>query len=126
MSLKSILKKIGIFSSLKKIFIKIGLLEEKKILYKIGNKKKHNALVDTLIPQDGFEIGDNFTSAPGAIITAHDASTAKHTQGMKYRIEKVIIGDNVFLGANSVVLPGVKIGNNSIYRSRSDCYKRCF
>src|SRR5690606_1850730 len=55
---------------------------------------------------------DNFISAPGSLITAHDASTFLFSR--KYRVEKVIIGNNVFLGANSVVLPGVTIGDNVI------------
>ena len=109
--LKFLLKKIGLLKPLTKVLIKIGYIKEKEIRYKIGNMKGHNALIDTLIPQM-VEIGDNFTSAPGVIITAHDASTYKHLR--KYRIEKVIIGDNVFIGANSVVLPGIKIGNNAI------------
>ena len=109
--IKQILKKIRIFNIVKRFFIKFGFIDEKKTLYKIGNMKQHNAQIDTLIPQM-VEIGDNFISAPGVIITAHDASTSLH--GDQYRIEKIIIGDNVFLGANSVILPGVHIGDNVI------------
>ena len=109
--LKRILKKLGLFNIVRGAFVKIGFVEEKKILYKIGNVKRHNAQIDTLIPQM-VEIGDNFTSAPGVQITAHDASTFKHTG--KYRIEKVTIGNNVFIGANSVILPGVTLGDNVI------------
>jgi serine acetyltransferase len=58
------------------------------------------------------EIGDNFISAPGSIILSHDTSTVTHTG--KLRIEKTVIGNNVFLGANAVVLPGIKIGDGSI------------
>ncbi|WP_241152409.1 acyltransferase [Vaginisenegalia massiliensis] len=64
-----------------------------------------------MVPQC-VEIGDNFISAPYSIVLAHDASTFFHSG--KYRVEKTIIGNNVFLGAHSVVLPGVKIGNNVI------------
>jgi len=109
--LKKMLEKIGFLEIIRSFLIKVGIIEEKKILYKIGNMKQHNAQIDTLIPQM-VEIGDNFTSAPGAIISAHDASTYKHVR--EYRIEKVIIGNNVFLGANSVILPGVHIGDNVI------------
>lgn len=70
-----------------------------------------NSLIDTLFPEL-IEIGDEFVSAPGSIILAHDASTLIHTG--KYRIQKTQIGNRVFLGANSVVLPGVTIGNNVI------------
>lgn len=90
---------------------KLRLKKEEPIKYKIGKMNYHNSLIDTLIPQM-VEIGENFVSAPNSIILAHDASTFYHTG--KYRVEKTIIGDNVFLGANATILPGVKVGNNSI------------
>ena len=79
--------------------------------YKIGNVKHHNTHIDTLVP-NLIEIGDNFISAPGSFILAHDASLLA-TYG-KYKFGKTIIGNNVFLGVNSVVLPGVKIGSNVV------------
>ena len=83
----------------------------KEVKYKIGNIKNNNSHIDTLIPQF-VEIGDNFVSAPGSIILAHDASLFKHTG--YYRIEKTKIGNDVFLGANAVVLPGISIGDGAI------------
>lgn len=103
---------------MKKIILKIGkyiynryFKKEDVIKYKHGVNFHNNGHIDSLNPQF-VEIGDNFVSAPGSIITAHDASTFLFTK--KYRIEKVKIGNNVFLGANSVILPGVTIGNNVI------------
>ena len=64
-----------------------------------------------------IEIGDNVTMAPRVHILCHDAST-KHF--MNYtKIGRVTIGDNVFIGAESVVLPGVTIGNNVIVGANS-------
>lgn len=82
-----------------------------KPLYKIGKGKRHNSLIDTLVPEF-VEIGDNFVSAPNSIILAHDASTFLHCG--KHRVEKTIIGNNVFLGAGAIILPGVHIGDNVI------------
>lgn len=79
--------------------------------YKIGNIKHHNSRIDALMPQF-VEIGDNFISAPGSIILSHDSSLFFHEK--KYRIEKVKIGDNVFLGANAIILPGVTVGDGVI------------
>lgn len=45
-------------------------------------------------------------------IIAHDASTKKHLGYAK--IGKVIIGNNVYIGASTTVLPGVRIGDNAI------------
>lgn len=63
-----------------------------------------------------MEIGDDFISAPGSIILAHDASTLWHTG--KYRVQKTKIGNRV-LGANSIILPGVVVGDDVIIGSGS-------
>ncbi len=57
-------------------------------------------------------IGDNVTLAPNVHILAHDAST-KYAAG-KTRIGIVNIGNNVFIGAGSIVLPGVTIEDNVV------------
>jgi len=95
----------------KRLLVLFGFREEKVIEYKIGNVKYNNSLIDSLVPEF-VEIGDNFISAPGSIILAHDASLLIRYR--EYRIEKTVIGNNVFLGANSVVLAGVKIGDGAI------------
>jgi maltose O-acetyltransferase len=59
-----------------------------------------------------IEIGDNVTLAPGVHILAHDASTKMHTGYTK--IKNVSIGNKVFIGALSIILPGVRIGDNVI------------
>jgi maltose O-acetyltransferase len=59
-----------------------------------------------------IEIGDNVTFAPGVHVLAHDGSTKSHLGFTE--IKKVKIEDNVFLGAGSIILPGVVIGANSI------------
>lgn len=81
------------------------------VLYKIGNMKRQNARIDALTPMF-VEIGDGFVSAPGSIILSHDASPFVHTN--KYRVEKTTIGDNVFLGANAVIMPGITVGDGAI------------
>lgn len=99
---------------IKNIFYRIlnkvnGLKKQNK--FKRGERFYSNSLVDTLVP-DLVEIGDDFMSAPGSIILAHDASLFMFVG--KYKIQKTIIGNKVFLGANSVILPGIKVGNNVI------------
>ena len=64
-----------------------------------------------------IEIGDNVTMAPRVHILCHDAST-KNFLGYT-RIGRVTIGSNVFIGAESVVLPGVTIGDNVIIGANS-------
>ena len=97
-----------IYRALRKLFKQ----KTKKFVH--GKRFYSNSLIDTLFPEL-IEIGDEFISAPGSIVLAHDASPLFHKR--KYRVEKTIIGNRVFLGANSVVLPGVTIGDNVIVGS---------
>lgn len=64
-----------------------------------------------------IEIGDNVTMAPRVHVLCHDASTKQFLNYTK--IGRVTIGDNVFIGAESVILPGVTIGNNVIIGANS-------
>lgn len=106
---------------IKKIFL--------KILYKIRGLKTTDELIrNGLIVGKNFnrmynvniddshcwliQIGDNVTLAPNSYILAHDAST-KNILGYT-KIGKVIIGNNVFVGAGTIILPNVKIGDNVV------------
>ena len=59
-----------------------------------------------------IEIGNNVTLAPRVHILAHDASMKKSLGYAK--IGRVKIGNNVFIGAGSIVLPGCMIDDNTI------------
>lgn len=59
-----------------------------------------------------ISIGDNVTLAPRVHILAHDASTKTHLNFTK--IKNVTIGNNVFIGTSSIIMPGVTIGNDVI------------
>lgn len=69
----------------------------------------------TLIDQSHcwlITIGDDVTLAPRVHILAHDASTKK---ALSYtRLGTVNIGNNVFVGASTTILPGVNIGDNVV------------
>ncbi len=59
-----------------------------------------------------ISIGDNVTLAPRVHIIAHDTSTKTF---LNYtRVANVSIGNNVFIGAGTIVLPGVAIGSNVV------------
>jgi maltose O-acetyltransferase len=59
-----------------------------------------------------IEIGDDVIFAPRVHILAHDASTWPFLGYTKIR--NTTIGSRVFIGASSIVLPGVTIGNDVI------------
>jgi maltose O-acetyltransferase len=59
-----------------------------------------------------IEIGNNVTLAPRVHIIAHDASTWEYLGHSK--VKNVRIGNHVFIGAGSIILPGVTIGDHVI------------
>lgn len=80
---------------------------------KVGKNLK--ILQDVIIDESHcwhIEIGNDVTLAPRVHILAHDASTKSFLGYTK--IGKVRIGNRVFIGAGSVVLPGVTIGDDVI------------
>lgn len=85
--------------------IKYGLRVGKNFCYGKG------CLIDPSHPYF-ITIGDNVTLSTRVTILSHDASTYKIIGYT--RLKRVTICDNVFIGANSIILPGVKIGKNSI------------
>lgn len=63
-------------------------------------------------------IGDNAAICQGVRILSHDATMEKFTDNHT-KIEKTIIGNNVFIGENAIILPGVTIGNNVLVAAGS-------
>ena len=87
-----------------------------KIMIKRGLKVGKNCHLGncTIDPSHCFHItiGDNVTFGPRVHVLAHDASTKLF---LNYtRVANVSIGSNVFIGAYSIILPGVNIGDNVV------------
>lgn len=64
---------------------------------------------------DGAEVkfGDNVMIGPncGFYTAGHPINIEERNQGLEYA-KPIYIGNNVWIGGNVVVMPGVKIGNN--------------
>ncbi|MGD0645557.1 MAG: DapH/DapD/GlmU-related protein [Candidatus Bathyarchaeia archaeon] len=80
---------------------------------KIGKRVYINT---TVIIDDEFpwliSIGDRCSFSANVVILAHDASPQKYLDYVK--IDKVAIGSRTFIGAGSIILPGVSIGTDVI------------
>lgn len=68
----------------------------------------------------GLTVGNKVAISSGVHVYTHDTSqhkafnTPRRVDGSHVHRAPVFIGDNVQIGANSVILPGVKIGSNVI------------
>lgn len=69
----------------------------------------------------GLKIGNHVSISSGAHIYTHDSSEFRAynlrkdpENGTHIKRAPVVIGNNVQIGANSIVMPGVTIGNNVI------------
>jgi len=65
------------------------------------------------------EIRDNVTITMNCIILAHDNSHKYTGRSKESRVSKVIFEESCFVGAGSLVLPGVTIGSRSIVAAGS-------
>lgn len=61
-------------------------------------------------------IGDRVTVAPGVAFLTHDGATwlFRDDRGRRYRYARIEVGSDVFIGANAILMPGVRIGNRVI------------
>lgn len=64
-----------------------------------------------------IEIEDNVTVAPQVYLLAHDASTKKLIDYT--RIGKIVLKYNCFIGARSIIMPGITVGENAIVAAGS-------
>ena len=89
----------------------------RKMGVKIGkNVDMYEVSIDSLFPFL-VEIGNNCIITGGTKILAHDASLSLFTN--QYKVGKVTIYNNVFIGMDTVIMPGVEIGPNVIIGANS-------
>ncbi|HEM4423781.1 TPA: acyltransferase [Streptococcus suis] len=87
----------------------------KNATVKIGENfsMSHNCMI---VAWQKIEIGDNVQFGPGVLIYDHDHDY-KDPGGLsaeKYKVSPISIGNNVWIGANVIVLRGSKIGDNCV------------
>lgn len=112
--------------------------KQRKILEKLLGKTEKNFIIEQPFMCDygyNIEIGENFYANHNLIIldgnkvkfgsnvfiapncsfytAGHPLEVEKRNEGLEYA-KAIEVGDNVWIGGNVVVLPGVKIGSNTI------------
>lgn len=72
--------------------------------------------LDKNINPKGIHIGDNTWLLRNAMVLAHDYCRGKNRAGKRF---ETYIGKNCVIGVNSIVLPGVKIGDHVVVAAGS-------
>ena len=81
---------------------------------KIGRGTYFNANL-YMVCRERIEIGSNCMFGPNCTIVDHDHTFSRQgIQRDKFNSEPIIIGDNVWCGANVVILKGTTIGEGTI------------
>jgi len=68
-----------------------------------------------------ISIGDNVIIASGVKFLTHDGALGlmKDDKGRRYTYSPIEIGSNVFIGINSIIMPGIRIGDRVIVAAGS-------
>lgn len=102
---------IGSFLRLLRGEIPTSILQKRGLLVGRNFNRQQGCYID---PTHCYliRIGDDVTMSVRTVLMAHDASTKKLTGYT--RLGKIVIGNQVFIGANVTVLPGVTIGDRAV------------
>lgn len=112
-------KLIGLY---RKSLLKFKLFYYRKVGGEIGDSTylAPNVYLDVSHPPGKISIGKNCNITRNVIILSHTDTRLGGPEriwenlGGERSFGHTIIEDNVFIGVNSVIMPGVKIGKNSI------------
>lgn len=68
-----------------------------------------------------ISMGNNVTITSGVKLLTHDGAAwlIRDAKGRRYSLKKITIGNNVFIGVNTIVMPGVVIEDNVIVAAGS-------
>lgn len=121
--LKSRCTMIGSFKCSKNSHIIIGSINASKNFYissvdgatiEIGNGVFLNRNC-TIVAKKRIKIGDNCSFGPNVCIFDHDHTFGQAKKnGENFKISDVIIGNDCWIGANTVVLRGTQVGDNCV------------
>lgn len=117
MKMFSLFKKILLYSA---GYFKGGVYYARSVGVKVGNDCR---IYTSSFGSEPFliSIGNRVTVTSGVKFVTHDGTTwlMRDDFGRRYYYQRISIGNNVFIGVNSIIMPGVKIDDNVIVGSGS-------
>ena len=92
---------------------KIRVIEEAKISIGDNTSLNHGCIFTA---HEKISIGNNVQFGPNVLIYDHDHDFEKKDglKNLNYKTSEVIIGNNVWIGANTIILRGSIIGDNCV------------
>ena len=90
--------------------VKVSVLNDAVLVIKDGVSLNYNSIV---VCRKHIEIGEKTMIGPGVFIYDHDHDM-KSNKADCYKLGDIIIGKNVWIGANVVILRGTHIGDNCV------------
>lgn len=92
-------------------------------LFVMGGAKigKNVAINSNILTSESYliEIGDNVTISDHVSFVTHDNSISKALPGSGNLFGRIVIGNNCFIGAHSILMYGVELADNVIVASGS-------
>lgn len=97
-------------------FVTITTLPKSRLIIKKNSIVNH---LCTIYCAGEISIGENTRIAHGVTLVDHDYSYKEDMSFDKKEIINITIGENVWIGAGSILLKGTEIGNNSVVAAAS-------
>ncbi len=114
---------MGVLYLIKENFAKIFMSGVRFARYRGVNVGEHCRIFTSSFGSEPWliTIGNKVTITSGVKLLTHDGAAwlARDEKGRRYKFDRIIIGNNVFIGINSIIMPGVKIEDDVIIAAGS-------
>lgn len=105
----------------------IKIIDPTKFSFGSGLRVNYTCYINA---SGGVQLGKNVTLSSGSKIISSsidmDKFKSNHRTGDYHEVKRVILGDNIWLGANSIILPGVSLSGRNVVVGASAIVTKSF